>query len=104
MILGFFLVFLLVSALILMLVNLLAMRTQPRHRRGYFFWGAMCQVLALLFIIGAILVGWQYEPATGNNNAMPFVYFVCLFFMPAGLVLLFIGIFEPPDEEHSPRA
>ncbi len=103
MILGFFLVFLLVSALILALVNALAMRTQPRHRRGYFFWGAMCQVLALLFIIGAILVGWQYEPARGNNNAMPFVYFVCLFFMPAGLVLLLVGIFEPSDEEHNPR-
>ncbi len=98
-----FVTFLLISALISMLVNLLAMRTQPRDRRGYFFWGAMCQVLAVIALTIAIIFGLQYESRISDGNFLPFVYFICVFFMPAGIVSLLIGIFEPPDEERNPR-
>ncbi len=98
-----FVTFLLISAVISMLVNLLAMRTQPRDRRGYFFWGAMCQVFAVIALTIAIIFGLQYESRISDGNFLPFVYFICVFFMPAGIVSLLIGIFEPPDEERNPR-
>lgn len=93
------LVFLTISALAILALNALAISKNSRpERKGYFVWGIISTILALIPLVIAIVMGLGNRDALDDYNYMPFVLFMSLFFTPAGLMLALIAIFEPPDD------
>jgi amino acid transporter len=99
-----FVVFLFFSALSILGLNLTALMVgRRRDRRGYFVWGIVSCVLALIPTFLAMILGWAGDPQTDPNNFLPFVYFMNLFFVPAALLSALIGIYEPAEDTVEPR-
>ncbi len=75
----------------------LARRVRPAVRQ-HFTGGAFCAVLALLFTV--IGLGWEiwhgiYDEPTGKfYNFLPFVWFMNIFFIPAGILAALMGIYH----------
>lgn len=103
MLMSILLVFLTISALAILVLNALAIRRHTRPgRRGYFVWGIVSTLLALVPLAIAIAMDLGDWDALDYFNFMPFVLFMCLFFIPAALMSALIGIYEPPDDVVKP--
>lgn len=101
MIMSIFLVFMTVSALAILGLNVAGIIT---HKRISFFLGGIgCEILALIPLVIAMVLGLGHRAAMDPNNFMPFVLFMALFFIPAGLLSALIGIYEPAEDTVEPQ-
>ena len=99
-----FVVFLFFSALAILGLNLAALMVgRRRNRRGYFVWGIVSCILALIPTLVAMGLRLTDDPQTDPYNFLPFVYFMNLFFVPAALLSALIGIYEPAEDTVEPR-
>jgi hypothetical protein len=96
------LVFLTISALVLIGLNIAGIIT--RVKIAFFIGGIACELLALIPLVIAIALRMGNRDMTDDNNFLPFVLFMSLFFIPAGMMSALIGIYgrteEPLDPSH----
>ncbi|MEJ7655361.1 MAG: hypothetical protein WKH64_19520 [Chloroflexia bacterium] len=94
--------FAVLSGLLILVSLFLAGRVQ-RPFRHWFLWAPVFFLWAFVPVMIGLLTGRGDVGARADHSAVPFLVFCMLFFVPSGIMIMLIGMYEDRDSRAHPE-